>query len=63
MSLWEYIFNFFSFFLGGGSIQNNRMGETRELFKKTGATKGIFHTKIGTIKDENGNDLTKAEEI
>ena len=39
------------------------MGKTRDLFKKTGDTKGIFPTKIGTIKDENGKDLTKAEEI
>ena len=39
------------------------MGKTRDLFKKTGVTKGIFHTKIGTINDKNGQDLTEAEEI
>ena len=39
------------------------MGKTRDLFKKIRDTKGIFHTKIGTIKDKNSKDLTKAEEI
>ena len=39
------------------------MGNTIDLFKKTGDTKGIFHAKIGTIKDKNGKDLTEAEEI
>ena len=39
------------------------MGKNRDLFKKTGVTKGTFHTKIGTIKDKNGKDLTEAEEI
>ena len=39
------------------------MGKTRDLFKKTGATKGTFHAKMGTIKDRNGMDITKAEEI
>ena len=39
------------------------MGKTRDLFKKTGDTKGTFHAKMGTIKDKNGKDLTKAEEI
>ena len=34
--------------------ENNRMGETRDLFKKTGDTKGTFHAKMGTIKDRNG---------
>ena len=43
--------------------ENNRMGKTRDLFKKTGVAKGIFHTKIGTIKDKNSKDLTEAEEI
>ena len=38
-------------------------GKTRDLFKKTGVTKGTFHTKIGTIKDKNRKDLTGAEEI
>ena len=41
--------------------ENNRMGKTRDLFKKTGDIKGTFHTKIGTIKDRNGMDLTEAE--
>ena len=39
------------------------MGKTRNLFKKTGDTKGIFHVKTGTIKDRNSKDLTEAEEI
>ena len=39
------------------------MGKTRDLFKKIGDTKGTFHAKMGTIKDRNGKDLTKAEEI
>ena len=39
------------------------MGKTRDLFKKTGVTKGTLHTKIGTIKDKNGQDLTEAEKI
>ena len=39
------------------------MGKTRELFKKIGDTKGIFHAKMGTIKDRNGMDLTAAEDI
>ena len=43
--------------------ENNRMGKTRDLFKKTGDTKGTFHAKMGTIKDRNGMDLTEAEEI
>ena len=38
--------------------ENNRMGKTRHLFKKTGDTKGTFHAKTGTIKDRNGMDLT-----
>ena len=41
--------------------ENKRMGKTRDLFKKTGDTKGIFHAKMGTIKDRNDMDLTKAE--
>ena len=41
--------------------ENNRMGETRDLFKKTGDIKGTFHSKMGTIKDRNGKDLTEAE--
>ena len=43
--------------------ENNRMGKTRELFKKTGRTKGIIHAKMGTIKDRNGKNLTEAEKI
>ena len=43
--------------------ENNRMGKTSDLFKKIRDTKGIFHAKMGTIKDRNGNDLTEAEEI
>ena len=43
--------------------QNNRMGKTRDLFKKIRDTKGTFHAKIGTIKDRNGMDLTEAEDI
>ena len=39
--------------------ENNRMGKTRELFKKTSDTKGIFHAKMGTIKNRNGMDLRK----
>ena len=40
--------------------ENNRMGKTRDLFKKIRDTKGTFHAKIGTIKDRNGMDLTEA---
>ena len=43
--------------------ENNRMGKTRALFKKIRDTKGIFHAKMGTIKDRNGMDLTEAEDI
>ena len=42
---------------------NNRMGKTRDLFKKIRDTKGTFHAKMGSIKDRNGMDLTKAEDI
>ena len=42
--------------------ENNRMGKTRDLFKKIRDTKGTFHAKIGTIKDRNGMDLTEAED-
>ena len=41
----------------------NRMGKTRDLFKKLRDTKGTFHAKMGTIKDRNGMDLTEAEDI
>ena len=43
--------------------ENNRMGKTRDLFKKTRNFKGTFHTKMGTIKDRNGMDLTEAEDV
>ena len=43
--------------------ENNRMGNTRDVFKKIRDTKGIFHAKMGTIKDRNGMDLTEAEDI
>ena len=43
--------------------ENNRMGKTRELFKKIRDTKGTFHAKMGSIKDRNDMDLTKAEDI
>ena len=43
--------------------ENNIMGETRDHFKKIRDTKGTFHTKMGTIKDRNGTDLTEAEDI
>ena len=42
---------------------NNRMGKTRDLFKKIRDTKGTFHVKMGSIKDRNGTDLTEAEDI
>ena len=43
--------------------ENNRMGKTRDLFKKIRFTKGAFHEKMGTIKDRNGTHLTEAEDI
>ena len=43
--------------------ENNRMGKTRDLFKKIRDTKGKFHAKIGLIKDRNGMDLTEAKDI
>ena len=43
--------------------ENNRKGKTRDLFKKIRDTKGTFHTKMGSIKDRNGMDLTEAEDI
>ena len=43
--------------------ENNRMGKTRDLFKKIKDTKGIFHAKLGTIKDINCMNLTEAEDI
>ena len=43
--------------------ENNRMGKTRDLFKKIRDTKGTFHAKMGSIKDRNGMDLREAEDI
>ena len=43
--------------------ENNRMGKTRDLFKKIRDTKGTFHAKMGSIKDRSGTDLTEAEDI
>ena len=47
--------------IGAKIEENNRMGKTRDLFKKIRDTKGTFHAKIGLIKDRNGMDLTEAE--
>ena len=46
-----------------GIEEKNRMGKTRDLFKKIRNTKGTFHAKMGLIKDKNGMDLTEAEDI
>ena len=46
-----------------GIEEKNRMGKTRDLFKKIRYTKGTFHTKMGLIKDRNGMNLTEAEDI
>ena len=43
--------------------ENNRMGKTRDLFKKIRDTKGTFHAKVGSIKDRNGRDPTEAEGV
>ena len=43
--------------------ENNRMGKTRDIFKKIKDTNGTFHAKMGSIKDRNGMDLTEAEDI
>ena len=43
--------------------KNNKMGKTKDLFKKTRDTKGTFHAKMGSIKDGNGMNLTEAEDI
>ena len=43
--------------------ENNRMGKTRDLFKKIRDTKGTFHAKMGSIKDRNDKDLSEAEDI
>ena len=44
-------------------VENNRIGKTRDLFKKIGDTKETFHAKVGSIKDRNGMYLTEAEDI
>ena len=44
-------------------MDNNRMGKTRDLFKKIRDNKGTFHAKMGSIRDRNGMDLTEAEDI
>ena len=44
-------------------VENNRMGKTKNLFKKISDTKGTFHAKMGLIKDRNGMGLTEAEDI
>ena len=46
-----------------GIEENNRMGKTRDLFKKIRDTKGTLHAKMGSIKDRNGMDLTEAEDV
>ena len=43
--------------------ENNTMGKTRDIFKKNRYTKGIFHAKVGSIKDRNGREITEAEDI
>ena len=43
--------------------ENDRIGKTRDIFKKIRDTKGIFHAKMGTIKDRNGMDLTETEDV
>ena len=43
--------------------ENNRLGKTRDLFRKIREIKGTFHAKMGSIKDRNGIDLTEAEDI
>ena len=43
--------------------ENNTMGKTRDIFKKNRDTKGIFHAKVGSIKDRNGREITEAEDI
>ena len=48
---------------GRETEENNRMGKTRDLFKKIRDTKGTFHANMGTIKDRNGMDMTEAEDI
>ena len=61
----SFIFNFTAFFSDQYKEieEKNRMGKTRDLFKKIRDTKGLFHVKMGSIKDRNGRDLTEAEYI
>ena len=49
--------------MNNAEIEENRMGNTRALFKKTRDTKATFHVRMSTIKDKNGKDLTEAEKI
>ena len=53
----------FLYFFALISEENNRMGKTRDHFKKIRDTKGAFYAKMGSIKDRNDRDLTKAEDI
>ena len=60
------IYSIFKVFLTGQCKEieeNNRIGKTRDLFKKIRDTKGTFHAKMGTIKNRNGMDLIEAEDI
>ena len=52
-----------AFFSDQCKEENNRMGKTRDLFKKIRDTRGTFHAKMGSIKDRNGMDLTEVEDI
>ena len=49
-------------YMVNGKDENNRMGNTRDLFKKIRDIKGTFHAKVGTMKDRNGMELTEAED-
>ena len=49
--------------MNNAEIEENRMGNTRALFKKTRDTKATFHVRMSTIKDKSGKDLTEAEKI
>ena len=62
--LLDCFFNIYNHFFQCKEIkENDRMGKTRDLFKKIIDTRGIFHAKMGTRKDRNGMDLTEAEDI
>ena len=59
-----HVFYSFAVFLGCKEIEEkNKMGKTRDLFQKIRDTKGMFHAKMGSIKDRNGMDLIEAENI